>query len=124
MKNLIIILLSLILFSSCYTTNKSKYGCPTTYKPNNPVLLRGHGHVEYIDSNVTLIRVEGIIVKNDTELLQSKYVLAYDAFDKSLKPYIGSYVKFECKTFLKPNTDIVYVHNGCVEKYDDLVSNN
>ena len=90
-----ILLLLILIVSSCAP---KKYGCGLA---KTKTTLRGYGTVSVVDTSchpyMYLIRVGGRIVKNDSILIEAKYVLAHEGkFTSQLKNRIGDTVFFEC----------------------------
>ena len=140
MKNIFILFLSTALLGCA-----KKYGCTTliknsnyppksitltknpNYIPPKNYICRGNGHVEKIDSNKMLIRVNGVVIKNDTGICTTtKYIVAYGSFSKTLREYQNKNIKFECNAIFPKNDEILFIVNGCVEgmESENFIINN
>ena len=122
MRNIFILLASVLLLTTSCATKKYGCGLTSSAKP----IYRGNGHVEKVDSGVLLIRIDGVIIKNDSLPTEVKYVLVYGKFYKELKEYTGKNILFECNDSVKETEDILYAKNGCVENLfekDKLIAN-
>lgn len=101
------------------------FGCETTKKLNTPnnntriARLSGHGYVEILADTIAVIRVYGIIIQNDTEIVKTNFIIANSNFQKELKNYANNYIKFECYSITPIDNDILYVTNGCIEGLDE-----
>jgi hypothetical protein len=130
MKNtLLLLMVSCLLVSSCATR---KYGCGLTSVKQANIsapysTCRGHGTVSIIEDDVCLIRIDGVLIKDDTTLIDAKYVLAYGRFNSVLKSYDGKIITFECLTLL-PNryypSEMVVTVSGCIEERINYLDEN
>ena len=113
MRNIFILLASVLLLTTSSATKK--YGCGLTSTKTPTPLYRGKGHIEKVDSGVILIRIDGVIIKNDSFPTEVKFVLVYGSFYQELKPHVGSNILFESTDSTKEAEDILYIKNGCIE---------
>ena len=124
MRNFILFILAIYLFTSCTTR---KYGCglsKTETFPSIPVSsFRGNGLVEYYDSFRTeklvimRININGVLIKNDTDIYPTKYIYVCGKLaDNLYKNYLGKNIRFEGKTYLPNNNGLeIYLVGGKVD---------
>ena len=87
---------------------------------------RGHGEVAILQDSIHpylyLIHVDGCVIKDDTEITDAKYVVAYEGnFTDQLKYNIGKLVFFECKSVdnIYAPKEMLEIVDGCVEQVVD-----
>ena len=129
MRNIFILLLLSALFTSCATR---KYGCGLTttsfiginpnYVAPKQHLCRGNGTVQKNSDGSVAIKIDGALIKDDTDIADTKFVLVYGSFAKVLTQYAGQNVKFECKAVFPKEEQVLYVVGGCVEN-DGITEN-
>jgi hypothetical protein len=103
------------------------FGCKTT-KPvivNKQInkfeknICRGNGQVVVLDSTKTVIRIKGILIKNDSIITSYRYILAFGSFNRSLREYDNKEILFECEGMIPnnffPGEDILSCIKGCIE---------
>jgi hypothetical protein len=111
-----ILILALIAFGSCKVIKPTaKVGIQPKFEKN---ICRGNGRVVVIDSTQTVIRIKGVIIKNDSCIANYRYILAVGSFGRLLQNYNGEDILFECEGII-PNRfygeDILPAIKGCVE---------
>jgi len=127
MRNIFILLASvLLLTTSCAT---KKYGCGLTsthtplFEKNYATFYKspsydycGTGQVCKFDSisgvNTVLIKVNTIL-RGRTQS-DAKFIIVYGSFATTLDTYVGKTIRFECSNSQKEG-EVLHVVGGCVE---------
>ncbi len=92
-----------------------------SYRPNL-TNCRGYGKVVKIDNKTLLIRMTGVLLRNDSVITPVKFLIIPEGkFFKELTPYCNSdiYVYFESDfVVVDYSSDFQFTSNGCVDHVD------
>jgi len=117
MKSLVFLLITACIFTSCATR---KYGCNSFVKDK---IYRSNGEVVVIDSDLVVIRLNGMVISENYDMVSGRFIMAKGDFCKYLRSFNHKFIKFEFTRPYFENKEIIYTTTGCVEEIEKTLTN-